>query len=334
MSKRNPIPIGLISIAVIVGVLVLAFRADSLPLIGSGTQYQAQFSEAAGLTQGNEVRIAGVKVGKVTDVALQGGHVLVKFRAKDADIGDASSASIQIKTLLGEKYLAVDPEGDRPLDPDTPIPLQRTLAPYDVVQAFNQLSDTVGELNTQQLSDSLRALSDTFKDTPADVRTSLNGLSRLSVTIASRDDQLAHLLDNTNKTTGVLAARNDDIDRILSDGNKLLAELRAREGAISRLLDGTRRLSTQLRGLIKDNEDQIGPTLDELDRLTDTLQRNEDSLVAGIRRLGPFATVFTNSLGTGRWFDSFIDGLVPALPGLPGNTGGTLPAPPSIGGGR
>jgi phospholipid/cholesterol/gamma-HCH transport system substrate-binding protein len=334
-SSRNPITIGLVSIVVLLGLLVLAFRADSLPVIGSGTQYAANFSEAAGLQPGNEVRIAGVKVGKVTGVNLQGNHVQVTFRAKNCFIGDASSASIEIKTLLGEKFLAVNPAGDRALDPKTPIPLERTVAPYDVVQAFNQLSDTVGQLNTQQLAGSLRTLSDTFANTPADVRASLQGLSRLSVTIASRNDQLAHLLDNTNRATSVLAARDDDITAILSDGTKLLDELHAREDAITRLLDGTRRLSEQLHGLIKDNQDQIGPTLDQLDRLTGMLQRNRDALAAGIRRVGPFATVFTNALGNGRWFDSYIDGLLPSIPGL--SSGGanlpTLPPAPSSSGG-
>ena len=326
-SNRNPIVIGVVSLLVIFGLLVLVYRADSLPIVGSGPEYHAQFSEAAGLDTGNEVRIAGVKVGKVTGIALEGSHVLVTFRAKNADIGDQSTASIEIKTLLGEKYLSIDPAGDKPLESDSAIPLERTVAPYDVVQAFNQLSTTVGELDTNQLAASLRTLSDTFKDTPAEVKASLDGLSRLSVTISSRNDQLAHLLDNTNRAAGLLAQRNGDIDSILSDGTKLLDELHAREDAISRLLDGTRRLSHELRGLINDNEDHIGRTLDELDQLTDTLQRHEDDLVKGIRRIGPFATVFTNALGNGRWFDSFIDGLIPANPVTGGTTGLPLPLP-------
>jgi len=318
---------------VIFGLLALVYRADSLPIVGSGPEYHAQFSEAAGLDTGNEVRIAGVKVGKVTGIALEGSHVLVTFRAKNADIGDQSTASIEIKTLLGEKYLSIDPAGDKPLESDSAIPLERTVAPYDVVQAFNQLSTTVGELDTNQLAASLRTLSDTFKDTPAEVKASLDGLSRLSVTISSRNDQLAHLLDNTNRAAGLLAQRNGDIDSILSDGTKLLDELHAREDAISRLLDGTRRLSHELRGLINDNEDHIGRTLDELDQLTDTLQRHEDDLVKGIRRIGPFATVFTNALGNGRWFDSFIDGLTSLLPAVPTPPLPTLPTLPTTGGG-
>jgi phospholipid/cholesterol/gamma-HCH transport system substrate-binding protein len=332
--ERNPIVIGLVSLAVLAVLLLLAFQVDRLPVIGSGPEYSAHFSEAAGLSAGDEVRIAGVKVGKVTRVTLEGAHVLVNFRAKDADLGDASTASIEIKTLLGDKFLAIDPAGARQLDPGTPIPLERTVAPYDVVQTFNQLSDTVRDLDTTQLAASLRTLSETFRDTPKEVRASLDGLSRLSVTISSRNDQIAHLLDNTNKATALLAARNDDITAILSDGTKLLDELRAREGAIRRLLDGTRALSAQLRGLVKDNEDQIGDTLRELDRLTDTLQRHEDDLVAGIRRIGPFATVFTNAVGNGRWFDNFVGGLLPDVPAPGTATRPTVPDLPVSGGHR
>jgi phospholipid/cholesterol/gamma-HCH transport system substrate-binding protein len=329
-SSRNPVVIGLVSMAVIVSLLMLAYRADSLPIVGVGPEYHAQFSEAAGLRAGNEVRIAGVKVGKVTGIELEGTHVLVTFRTK-ADMGDQSTASIQIKTLLGEKFLAIDPGGDKPLRTDTPIPLERTVAPYDVTQAFENLSTTVQRVDTNQLAASLRTLSDTFRDTPPEVRASLEGLSRLSVTISSRNDQIAHLLDNTNKVTGLLADRNEDINSILSNGTKLLDELHNRQDAIRRLLEGTRRLSEQLRGLVRENQDQIGRTLDELDQLTDTLQRHEDDLAAGTRRLGPFATVFTNALGNGRWFDNFLDGLVPATP-LTGGGGGLpgLPSPPTV----
>jgi phospholipid/cholesterol/gamma-HCH transport system substrate-binding protein len=329
--KMNPLIIGSISVAVVIALLLVAFNLDRLPLIGGGPQYQANFSETAGLLPGNEVRVAGVKVGKVTAVALRGDHVEVLFRANGVDIGDQSSASIQIKTLLGNKYLAIDPAGDQPLT--GPIPLERTVAPFDVVQAFQSLSTTVQDLNTDQLAASLRELSQTFQNTPDEVRGSLEGLSRLSVTIASRKDKIAHLLGNTTKTANLLAGRNQDIDQILSDGTLLLDELRDREGAISRLLDGVRRLSDQLHGLIKDNDDQIGHTLHELDRFTELLQHHQNDLAEGIRKLGPFVTVFANALGSGRWFDSFIDGLIPELPGIPGGTTGPLSALPT-GGGR
>lgn len=340
-SARNPIPIALISLAVIIGLLVAAYNVDRLPLIGAGTEYRALFTESAGLEVDDEVRIAGVKVGTVNGVELRDGLVVISFYAGDAYIGDRSTASIQIKSLLGDKYLAVDPLGNQPLDPDVPIPVDRTVTPYDVVQAFNGLTDTVEELDTRQLAASLRTLSETFRNTPDEVRASLDGLSRLSVTIASRDDEIARLVDNTEQVTGLLAARNTEINRILTDGAALFAELNARQAAISRLLDGTRELAVQLRGLINDNEEQIGPTLDELERLVDILQRNQDDLVAGLRRLGPFITVFTNAIGSGRWFDNFLDlpsdfpvGELPILGDLPLEPDGLeIPNPLQPGGG-
>jgi phospholipid/cholesterol/gamma-HCH transport system substrate-binding protein len=330
-QSRNPLVIGLISLVVLLIVVGFLFNIDRMPVIGAGPQYEAEFSETAGLASGNSVRVAGVKVGKVTSVALQGNHVQVLFRAKGVDLGNQSSALIQIRSLLGDKYLAIDPAGDKPLD--GPIPLERTVAPFDVVQAFQNLSTTVQQVNTDQLAASLRTLSQTFQNTPKEVRTSLEGLSRLSVTIASRKDKIAHLLANTNHTANLLAARNQDIDRILSDGTLLLDELRYREGAISRLLDGVERLSRQLHGLIKDNEDQIGPTLRELDRLTRLLQRHEDELGEGIRKLGPFVTVFANAVGNGRWFDNFVnlDDFMPMVGPYPPTTASPLTAMPTGG---
>ena len=72
------------------------------------------------------------------------------------------------------------------------IPLSRTASPYDVVQAFADLSSTVDQIDTTQLASSFEVLSQTFADTPAEVRSSLQGLARLSDTISSRDAQLQH----------------------------------------------------------------------------------------------------------------------------------------------
>jgi phospholipid/cholesterol/gamma-HCH transport system substrate-binding protein len=67
--ERNPVVIGAISLAVLAALILLAFRADDLPLIGGGDTYYAAFSEAGGLKPNDEVRVAGVRVGKVDAVA-------------------------------------------------------------------------------------------------------------------------------------------------------------------------------------------------------------------------------------------------------------------------
>jgi len=311
MSKRNPIATGAISLTLIALLLLAAFYSDDLPIVGGGTSYAADFSEAAGLVPGNEVRVAGVKVGKVTKVKLNGDKVRVTFKVKDAWVGDRTTAMIRIKTLLGQKFLALDPQGSAPLSPGDPIPKERTLAPYDVNEAFNGLATTVGQIDTKQLADSFTVLSDTFKNSPEHVRGALDGLSALSKTISSRDEQLAKLLANTRQLTKTLADRNAEFEKLLADGNLLLGELRKRREAISALLTGTRDLARELSGLVQDNQNQLKPALDQLGRVTTILQRNQDNLDRSLALMAPFYRVFANTLGNGRWFDTYICGLLP-----------------------
>ncbi|EHR48970.1 virulence factor Mce family protein [Saccharomonospora marina XMU15] len=309
-SKRNPIPIAVVGIVLMILGTLAALNSDELPIIGGGTTYRAHFSEAAGLQTDDEVRIAGVKVGKVTDIELDGDRVLVSFKVSDAWLGDRTAATIKIKTLLGQKYLALDPVGDRPLDPSDTIPRERTTAPYDVLEAFRGLSETVDEIDTDQLSESFDVLSQTFANTPDDVRGALNGLSRLSDTIATRDRQLANLLANTRQVSQTLADRDAELRKLIEDGNLLLEELSAREQAISALLTGSRQLAAELRGLVDDNNEQLEPVMAKLDRLTNMLQRNQESLSEGIKRFAPFIRLFNNVLGSGRWFDNYICGML------------------------
>ncbi|OLR90656.1 MCE family protein [Actinokineospora bangkokensis] len=321
--SRNPIPIGLVSVLTIGLVMVAAVYSDDLPVIGGGTTYSAAFSEAAGIQPDDEVRIAGIKVGKVESVELDHADVVVNFKVKDAWLGDRTRADIKIKTLLGQKFLSLEPDGQAVLDPGTRIPRARTTAPYDVLEAFRGLAETTNEINTTQLAQSFEVISQTFADTPADVRGALTGLQSLSRTISSRDQQLASLLDGTRQITRTLADRDAEITKLLQDGNLLLAELDARKRAIDALLTGTQSLSRELLGLVSDNQGQLGPVLTKLDQLTAMLQRNQTSLAEGIAKFAPFVRQFTNVIGNGRWFDSYICGLLPPALG-PLNSKGCL----------
>ncbi|OLR92096.1 MCE family protein [Actinokineospora bangkokensis] len=324
--ERNTIKVGLVG-AVIIAVLGLfVFSWESLPVIG-GTVYTAHFKEAAGLKPDDEVRVAGVKVGKVTDVELENTYVKVTFRARGVWIGDQTVAAIKIKTLLGQKNLALDPLGTGEQDPDNPIPLERTVTAYDVNDAFADLAKTTGEIDTDRLAESFRTLAQTFSaSTPDNVRAALDGLSSLSKTISTRDQDLKQLLESSGGVAKTIADRTDQFTALINDGGALLDELDKRRGAIHDLLVGSRDLARQLQGLVAENQAQIGPALEQLDRVTDVLQRNQDNLDKALRLAGPFYRLIGNAVGNGRWLDGYICGLVPNPDGsagcLPPTTGG------------
>jgi phospholipid/cholesterol/gamma-HCH transport system substrate-binding protein len=307
-SSRNPTTIGAIGIVLIIVLLWASFNAASLPIIGGGTTYSAYFTDDAGLRANDEVRMAGVKVGKVDSIGLHDGVVKVTFKIKNGRVGNQSTVDIKLKTLLGAKYLSINSLGKDKQNPHATIPLGRTTNPvkFDVYPDFTKLTQVVGNINTDDLAKALDTLSSAFSDTPASVKTVLDGLSRLSTTIASRDTALTALLAQANKVTGTLAHRNDELTQLFNDGGLILQELNARRDQIHELLLNTTALSIQLEGLVSDNQKTIGPLLDGLEQILATLNANQQSLDQGLALLGPFYRVFNNTIGNGRWFDNYI----------------------------
>src|ERR1700712_2314072 len=195
--ERNPVIIGAISLAVIAMMILGAFRAQDLPIIGGGDVYTAAFAEAGGLKANDPVRIAGVRVGKVDKIELEGDHVKVTFRVKtDSQFGDETGAAIRVNTLLGAMYLALEPAGDGQLQTSKEIPVERTSSPYDVVQAFSGLAETADQIDTDQLAHSLTTLADLTRNTPDEFKAALSGVSRLSSNIAAKNDRINLLLTN------------------------------------------------------------------------------------------------------------------------------------------
>jgi phospholipid/cholesterol/gamma-HCH transport system substrate-binding protein len=308
-SSRNPTPIGAIGLVVLIALLWAAFNASSLPLIGGGTTYHAMFTESANLKQGDDVRIAGVKVGTVSSVTLHNNRVKVDFTVKNAFVGNQSTADIKIKTILGAKMLVINSIGTKSMKAGTTIPLSDTTTPYDVYPAFTALTHTVENIDTDKLAQSFETLAAAFKDTPSSVRGLVTGLSRLSTTIASRDTALSTLLQNAAVVTQTLAERDSDLQALLSQGGLLLDELNARRDAIHSLLVSTQALSEQLRGLVSDNQKTLAPLLDQLNRIFALLVKNQENLDRGLALAGPFYRVFNNVVGNGRWFDNYIQNL-------------------------
>lgn len=313
-GRRSPVSIGAMGLLILIMAAVSSFYLKDLPLLGAGARYTAQFSEAAGLKAGNEVRVAGVKVGQVTDVKLNGDKVDVSFRANNTWIGDQTQASIQIKTVLGQKYLALNPRGSKLADPD--VTLTDTVAPYDVIEAFGDAADQIENIDTDQLAKSLRTLSTAFSGTSGeDINASLTGISRLSNTIASRDQEVQRLLKATKDSSKILADRNEEFTKLIAGAGVLLKELNTRQKNISALLASTTTLSKALTGIVRDNEAQLGPALDSLRGVTDMLTRQNQNVRDTITYMAPFYRLYANVLGNGRWFESTVTNLLP--PALP-----------------
>ena len=319
--ERNPVVIGAISFALLAMLFVAAFRAQDLPLIGGGDTYYAAFEESGGLKVNDEVRLAGVRIGKVNSIEIEDGEVKVGFQIKtDARFGDETRATIKVKTILGSMFLSLEPGGEGQLEEEGTIPVERTTSPFDVVDAFEGLAETSADIDTDQLAASLTTLADLTRNTPEEFRAALDGVSALSEVVASRDDEINRLLESLRRVSTVLDARDEDIIGLMRDADILFRALIERRAAIHNILVSTVTLSQELTALVRQSRADLKPALTHLESVLAVINKNEDNLDRSLELMAPFYRVFANVFGNGPWWDTYIQNL-PPVPGPGGGLG-------------
>jgi len=311
--ERNLVRIGIIGVAVSSAVVLATLQYDQLQFLSGGVRYSAAFEDAGGLMVGDNVTVAGVDVGKVSKVELDGQQVLVTFTVSDGIVlGDATGADIKTNTVLGKKALAVTPEGSGTLRVGDTIPIERTNSPYSLTDALGDLGASISDLDTDQLDKSLDAVSGALQDTPPELRAALDGVSRLSKSINDRDESLLELLKRAEGVTKVLSDRSDQINALIVDGNDLFGELERRRDAINELIVNTSAVSRQLSGLVQENQAQMGPTLDNLNQAVAVLQRNKQNIADALDGLGPYIGALGETVASGPYFKAYVANILPS----------------------
>lgn len=305
-SDAQILRLGAVTLVVALVVVAAAFNLSKFPGFGGAT-YQAEFTDASGIHEGNMVEVGGMRAGRVEGVELKDGRVLVTFEVDSGvEFGTESRASIRVLNLLGEKYLELTPAGDGQLDTDDVIPVERTSSAYDIVGVLGDLTTTTEDLNLPTLKAALNTVGDTLQASGPELESAFRGISRLSQTIASRDSELQSLLKSSAGVSKLLRQRSDDLVQIMKKGDLVFQELRARKAAVHRLLVNARALAVALRGVAEDNQAEIGPALAELDHVLGFLNEKDKQLRATLHAYGPYADILGDIIGSGPWFDAYV----------------------------
>jgi phospholipid/cholesterol/gamma-HCH transport system substrate-binding protein len=308
-TERSPYLMAAVGVGVTAVTVLAALNFDSLPPFNSGTDYSAYFAEASGLTSGTAVQVSGFQVGKVSSVELDGAKVLVTFRVDHVRLGDRTEASVRLTGLLGNRVVELTPRGDRELT--GPIPTDRTTPAYELPDALGDLSTTVKGLNTDQLSNSLAVLSDTFSDTPPQLREAVRGVARVSDSLDKRDAQLRDLLRDANAATKVLAERSDEVVGLVTNANALLVELKSQSGALDGIFNNLSDLAQQIKGFIAENRDTLKPALDKLNGVLTIVDNRKERVQTAIKKLNSYALGLGEAVSSGPFFKAYLVNLLP-----------------------
>ncbi|MBI3217237.1 MAG: MCE family protein [Mycobacterium sp.] len=304
---------GLLGTVVIVLVIAIGLQPQRLVEWATNVRYQAKFSEAGGLTTGNDVTVSGIKVGSVQSVSLDNGDALVTFSVLGkVPLGSDTTAHIQIGTLLGERVLALNPQGDRKIHPNDVIPVAQTSSPYSLTDAVGDLTSNTAGTDTGQLNQSLDTLSETIDQVAPQLGPTFDSLTRLSKSLNSRNDTLGDLFKSAADVSGILSERSAQVNTLILNANDLVGVLNDRRNAISTLLANTKVVAQQLKGLVADNEQELAPTLAKLNEVTAMLEKNSDNLAKALPGFVKFQLTQGETVSNGFYYSAFIPNIQPA----------------------
>src|SRR5271165_636121 len=301
LEPANRLRIGLMGLVVLLLVVGVGQTFTSVPMLFASPGYYGQFTDAGGMTTGDKVRIAGLTVGKVEGLKIDGDHVVMKFSTGSNTIGTESRLAIKTDTILGKKVLEIEPRGTQTLRANGTLPLGQSTTPYQIYDAFFDVTKAAAGWDIDTVKRSLNVLSQTIDQTYPHLSAALDGVAKFSDTIGKRDEQITHLLAQANQVASVLGDRSEQIDRLFVNSNTLLAAFNERSRAISALLDNVSAFSAQVQNFINDNPN-LNHVLEQLRTVSDLLVARKDDLASAVTMLGKTIAAFNETVASGPYF--------------------------------
>ena len=297
LEDRNKTWLGIIAVVVVtvvIGAMLLIKVAD----VGY-RHYSAHFLQAAALKVGNPITIAGIPVGEVTSMELAGDHVEAGLKVRDdIPLGAHSSASIKITTILGSRYLSLQPAGEGSL-PDNTFDLAHTEVPYDLQEALSDVTTTYEQVDSDQFAETLGVLGKQLQTLPPVVPQALANTKTLSEIIAQRRDQLGSLLKTTETVTNTLRRQQSIIGTLVRQGNSLVGEFVTRRATFHAMMDALTNLVETLSEIVIEDRPQLEELLRNIRELSGMLGQHDDLLRSTLQS-GPVALRnLTNATGSG-----------------------------------
>jgi phospholipid/cholesterol/gamma-HCH transport system substrate-binding protein len=322
---RSPILVGLVSVAVL-GVIVLGAFSIGLFHVGEHAyDVRAVFTDASGISSAAQVKVAGVRVGRVTGVHAdrKAGTVVVTMKVNHGVRLSATNthADIALATLLGSKYMRLSGKVTAPYLEDLEknrriIPVEHTKTPFDVFELTKVGTRAIEATDTAKLNQLVKQLANVTESKQAQVAALLDGLNKVGTAISVRDVQLRDLLDQADTLSGTLAEKDRTLVSLLDQSQAVLDLVTRRRADIAAGLESTNTAVGQLAGILGGHLTELDAILDTLHPTVDILDRRQADLDRTLAYLGPGALGLAKATVHGPWADIYVRSIGPGLIGL------------------
>ncbi|GAB2644720.1 MlaD family protein [Prescottella soli] len=308
-GSATPLALGTLGIVALVLGLAAAIGIPKVWYLARTDPYTAELANASGLSGGDPVYVAGVPAGRVEGIELAGDHVRVAFRLDDGQpLGNRTTATVRLKTVLGKRYLEVVPAGvveEDPSDGSPPdvIPLSRTTVPYSLDDVSRDATDAAQQIDATSLEAMMTTLSEMMPDDPEQLAKALAGISGASAAVARNGEQIDQLLTLSRSLSDLAVRQQESLTATLSNAQTIVHTLAVRKRVLTRLVENLRTLLATTATSFTDHEQEFSQLTSNLVAVTDTLQQNADNVDRILTRLPPALRSATDATGNGNWTD-------------------------------
>jgi phospholipid/cholesterol/gamma-HCH transport system substrate-binding protein len=280
---------------------------------GGSESYKALFTDVTGLQKGDDVRIAGVRVGSIdrVSVAERRGRSLgeVTFTVdKSRPLAVSTRALIRYRNLVGQRYVALS-EGagsSRRLQAGGTIPLRQTQPALDLTVLFNGFKPLFAALNPKDVNAFAFEIIKTLQGEAGNVNSLLSHTASLTTTLADRDQVIGRTIDNLNTVLATVDRRDDQLSQLLVELQRFVSGLSDDREAIGASLTNIAGLAESTSGLLKDARPAVRDDVKQVVRVTGALDDNKALVDAFLKNFPKKLNTLTRTATYGSWFNFYL----------------------------
>ena len=272
--------------------------------------YRAEFVDATGVVKGDDVRIAGVKVGTVKDIQIvDRNRAMVTFSVqKSATLSRATHAAIRYRNLVGQRYISLSDEiGDSaPLHPGDTIPVSQTTPALDLTVLFNGFKPLFQALTPADVNKLSYEIIRVFQGEGGTLEGLLGHTASVTNTLASRDQVIGELIDNLNEVLAHIGNRDQQLSQLITTFRTFVGGLKDDREAILGSLDQISQLSVQTADLVSGIQTPFVQDVHQLRRLSGSLDNGKAELDRALQVLPIKLNKIGRTATYGSWFNFYL----------------------------
>lgn len=314
LDKKTSIDSVRLAIFVLVTTVATALLAVTIGNISftPTTKYKAVFTDVVGLNKGDDIRIAGVRVGQVDKIALKDDSLaLITFSVDSKQVLDTGTrATLRYRNLVGNRYIALTEGvggGTRMKENDT-IDKDRTAPALDLSVLFNGFKPLFTALTPADVNQFAFEVIKVLQGEGGTIESLLARTASLTTTLADADQVVGDLITNLTSTLQIVSQRQQNFSQLLVNLQQFITGLSKDIQPILGSLGSINSLNTKTAGLLQQTRVPIKADLDRLRQVSATLDDTQGIWVKTLQKMPSKLNTMTRTASYGSWFNFFLCG--------------------------